>query len=171
MNFFLERQLIKLSCTYQPLSFCKNFKKFLQPFQSYEHMLFSGPKQPIYPEQNFFGTKHYYYFHLHISKFKKNSYSVCRVMKMRHFWAKNVPLAQNKNIFEKNYSYHFHLAVSPFHWAKLLKSSYCRSTVMRMLHFLAQNCPFSQMKFFFRKLVNKPCSFHSCLFTCQKARY
>ena len=28
MNFFLKKQLIKFSCTYWPLSFCKIFKKF-----------------------------------------------------------------------------------------------------------------------------------------------
>ena len=59
MNFFLEKQLIKFSCTYEPLSFCKIFKKF----QSYENVPFSGPKLPICPEQNFFGINHCYYFH------------------------------------------------------------------------------------------------------------
>ena len=39
-------------------------------------MPFSGPKWPICPEQNFFGTNHYYYFHLptgpfHCAKFTK----------------------------------------------------------------------------------------------------
>ena len=43
MNFVLEKQLIKFSCTYQPLSFCKIFKKFLEPIQSYEDVPFSGP--------------------------------------------------------------------------------------------------------------------------------
>ena len=67
-----EKQLIKFSCTYQPLSFCKIFKKF----QSYKVVPFSGPKWPICPEQNFFGRNHYYYFHLligpfHCAKFKK----------------------------------------------------------------------------------------------------
>ena len=76
MNFFLEKQLIKFSCTYWPLSFCKIFKKFLGPIQSYEDVPFSGPKWPICHEQNFFGTNHYYYFHLpigpfHCAKFKK----------------------------------------------------------------------------------------------------
>ena len=76
MNFFLEKQLIKFSCAYWPLSFCKIFKKFLGPIQSYEDVPFSGPKWPICPEQNFFGTNHYYYFHLpigpfHCAKFKK----------------------------------------------------------------------------------------------------
>ena len=32
-------------------------------------MPFSDPKWPICHEQNFFGTNHYYYFHLPISPF------------------------------------------------------------------------------------------------------
>ena len=52
MNFFLEKQLIKFSCTYWPLSFCKILKKFLGPIQSYEDVPFSGPKWPICQEQN-----------------------------------------------------------------------------------------------------------------------
>ena len=76
MNFFLKKQLIKFSCTYWPLSFCKILKKFLGLIQSYEDVPFSGPKWPICPEQIFFGTNHYYYFHLpiglfHCAKFKK----------------------------------------------------------------------------------------------------
>ena len=76
MNFFPDKQLIKFSCTYWPLSFCKILKKFLGLIQSYEDVPFSGPKWPICPEQNFFGTNHYYYFHLpigpfHCAKFKK----------------------------------------------------------------------------------------------------
>ena len=39
------------------------------PIQSYEDVSFSSPKWPIYPEQNFFGTNHYYYFHLSIGPF------------------------------------------------------------------------------------------------------
>ena len=31
MNLFLEKQLIKFSCTFWPLSFCKILKKFLGP--------------------------------------------------------------------------------------------------------------------------------------------
>ena len=53
MNFFLEKQLIKFSCTYWPLSFCKILKKFLEPIQSYEDVPFSSPKWAICPEQFF----------------------------------------------------------------------------------------------------------------------
>ena len=69
MNFFLQKQLIKFSCTYWPLSFCKIFKKFLEPIQSYEDVPFSVPRWTICPEQIFFGTNHNYYFHLPIGLF------------------------------------------------------------------------------------------------------
>ena len=45
------------------------FKKLLEFIQSYEDVPFSGPKWPICPEQIFFGTNHYYYFHLPIGPF------------------------------------------------------------------------------------------------------
>ena len=69
-NFFLEKQLIKLSCNYYPLSFCKIFKKFLELIQSHEDVPFLSPKWPICPEENFFGTNHYYYFQLPIGPFQ-----------------------------------------------------------------------------------------------------
>ena len=50
MNF-LEKQLIKFSCTYLPLSLCK---KFLEPIQSYQDMPFLGQKCHICPEIFFF---------------------------------------------------------------------------------------------------------------------
>ena len=54
----------------------QNFKKILRANPELRDMSFSGPQWPICPEQNFFGTNHYYYFHLpidpfHYVKFKK----------------------------------------------------------------------------------------------------
>ena len=46
------------------------FKKILGLIQSYEDVPFSDPKWPICHEQNFFGTNHYYYFHLPIGPFQ-----------------------------------------------------------------------------------------------------
>ena len=43
LNFFLEKQLIKFPYTYEPLSFCKISKKFLEPIQSDEDNSFLGP--------------------------------------------------------------------------------------------------------------------------------
>ena len=42
--------------------------------------------------------------------------------------------------------------------------------VMRMRLFWVQNSPFGQMRSFSKKPVNKPCSFHSSLSTCQKSK-
>ena len=50
---FFSKNIIKFSCTYQPLSFCKIFKKFLGLIQSYEDVPFLGPKWPICHEQIF----------------------------------------------------------------------------------------------------------------------
>ena len=105
MNFFLKKQLIKFSCTYWFLSFCKVFKKFLGLIQSYEDVPSSGPKQSICHEQNFFSTNHYYYFHLpsgpfHCAKFKK-ILSGSTVMRMHHFWAQNGPFPQMRIFFTK----------------------------------------------------------------------
>ena len=51
----------------------QNFKKI---HRADPDVPFSGPKWTIRHEQNFFGTNHYYYFHLstgpfHCAKFKK----------------------------------------------------------------------------------------------------
>ena len=67
--FFLKKQLIKFSCTYWPISVCKILKKFLGPIQSYEDVPSWGPKWPICPKQIFFGTNHYYHFHVPIGPF------------------------------------------------------------------------------------------------------
>ena len=133
-----------------------------------------GPKWPICPEQNLFGTNQYYYFHLpigpfHSGKFKKYSYSGLRVMRMCHFWdqTKNLPqihLPQTKSFLESYIIFIYLLA--PF----IKQNFYSGSRIMRMLHFLGQNGRFAQRRFFFRKLINKPCSFHSCLSTCQKSK-
>ena len=47
----------------------QNLKKLLELIPGYEDVPFSGTKWPICPEQNFFGTNHYYYFHLPIGPF------------------------------------------------------------------------------------------------------
>ena len=103
--FFLKKLLISFSSTYWPLSFCKIIKKFLEPIQSYD-VPFSGPKYPNLSRTKFFGTNHYYYFHLpvgpfHSAKFLKNSFCGSRVMRMHHFWAQNGPFAPIKFFFEK----------------------------------------------------------------------
>ena len=108
MNFALEKQLIKFSCTYYPFSFCKIFlKKNLRvDLELWRRAPFSGPQQLICPEQKFFGTNHCYYFHLpigpfHCEKFKKNSNNRSRVMTIHHFWAQSAPFSPNNFFFGK----------------------------------------------------------------------
>ena len=108
MKFFLKRQQMGLSCTYWLLLICKILKKFLGSIQSYQDVPFSGPKWPICHEQNFFGTNHYYYFHLpigpfHCTKFKKKFLQQILSYEDAPFWAKNGPFAPNKFFFGKNY--------------------------------------------------------------------
>ena len=77
MNFVLEKQLIKFSCTYQPLSICKIFiKKILELIQSYGDVRHFWDQNSPFVLNKFFGTNHCYYFHLaigpfHCAKFKQ----------------------------------------------------------------------------------------------------
>ena len=52
-NEIFSRKTIKFSCTYQPLSFCKVLKEFLELIQSYQDGPFLDVKWPICPEQIF----------------------------------------------------------------------------------------------------------------------
>ena len=54
----------------------QNFTRILRADPELSDVPFSDPKWPICPEKFFFGTNHYYYFHLsvgpfHCAKFKK----------------------------------------------------------------------------------------------------
>ena len=53
---------------------------------------------------------------------------------------------------------------------KIFKKFFLYIQSYEMCNFWAQNGSFSQMRIFFRKPVNEPCSFHSCLSTCQKSK-
>ena len=53
-----------------PFTLQNFFKNILGLIQSYEGVPFSDPKWPICHEQIFFGTNHYYYFHLPIGPFQ-----------------------------------------------------------------------------------------------------
>ena len=67
MNFVLDKQLIiKFSCTYQSLSFCKIFiTKILELIQSYEDLHhFWDQNSPFALNKIFWGINHCYYFHL-----------------------------------------------------------------------------------------------------------
>ena len=84
----------------------QNCKKIFELIQSYEDMPFSGPKWCICPEQNFFGTNYYYYFHLaigpfHCAKLKKIVTMDPELWGCTIFGPKMVPFASHKFFFLK----------------------------------------------------------------------
>ena len=119
----------------------------------------------------FFGTNHYYHFHLligpfHCATFKKILTADPELWGCTIFGPKMVHLAQTIFFFE-NYWYHSHVN---FHCVKSWKNSSSGSRVMRMHNFLGPKWPISPNENFFRKPVNEPCFLHSCLCTCQKSK-
>ena len=126
-------------------------------------MPFSVPKWHICPEQNFFGTNHYYYFHLpigpfHCAKFKKNSYCRSRIIRICYFWAQNGPFGPIFFFWKIINIILIYLLASFI--VQNFKNSSSGSRVMMMHNFWAQNGQFAQMSIFFRKPVNEPCFFH-----------
>ena len=78
------------------------------------------------PQMNFFLEKQLTKFYVPISpfhsvKFKKNSQSRFRVMRMYHFRAQNGSIVLNKIFFGTNHYFYFHLPAGPFHCSKFLK--------------------------------------------------
>ena len=132
----------------------QNFRKFLEPIQSYEDLLFLGRKWPNSSEQFFFVQTIITFIYLlalfivqNLKKFLQQVYR-SRVMRMCHFWAQNGPFAW--------YSY---LPISPFHCAKLKKNSSSGSRVMRICNFCTENGSFPQMRIFSENLLMSLVSF------------
>ena len=69
-NFVLEKQLIKFSYTYQPLSICKIFiKKIFELIQNYDVRHFWDQNSPFVQNEFLWGINHCYYFHLPLALF------------------------------------------------------------------------------------------------------
>ena len=130
MILFLEKQLIKFSCTYRPLPFCKILEKFLGSIQSYDDVSFSGPKWSICQEQNFFDTKHYHYFHLPKKILTENT----ELWEGIILGPKIVHLPQ---IFLFKILRSFSFTYRPLSLCKMFKKSSSGSRVMRMRNFWA----------------------------------
>ena len=165
MNFFLEKQLTKFSCTYQPFSLCKISKKFLEPIQSYKGAPFLGPKWPICPDkillvQTIIITFIYLlalFIVQNLKKFLQRIQSYEDVPFLGPKWSICL-----KNFFEKLLK-SFSSTYQPLSLCKILKKFFQRIQSYK-------DGPFLQMRIFFRKPVNEPCFFHSCLSTCQKSK-
>ena len=126
MNFFLEKQLIKFSCTYQPLSFCKSFKNILRANPELWGCAIFGPKMVQFPP--------------------------------------------NKIFFGKKLLISFSSTYWPLSLYKIFKKFLKQIQSYQDMPFLGPKCHLPKREFFFRKPVNKPCSFHSCLLSCQKSK-
>ena len=116
-------------------------------------MSFLGPKWPICPEQYFFGTNHYYYFHLpigpfHCTKVKKN-YSGSSY-EDAPFWSQNGPFATNKNCLRK-LLISFSSTIGPFHCTKNFLKIFQQIESYEMHNFWVQNGAFPHMRIFFQK--------------------
>ena len=78
INFVLEKQLIKILYTYQPISICKIFiKKVLELIQSYEDVRHFWDQNSPFVLNKFFGYKPFLllssnYGPFHCAKFKRN---------------------------------------------------------------------------------------------------
>ena len=114
MSFFLEKRLIKVSCTHILAPFIlQNFKKVLRAYPELGRCSIFEPKIVHFSWIKFCRTNHYYYFTFIyllplfiVQNLKRNSYSESRVMKMPHFWGQNglfasFPLPPKKK--EKNW--------------------------------------------------------------------
>ena len=146
--FFLEKQLIKFSCTYQHLSFCKILEKFLEQILSYGDVPLSGSKWFICPEQFFLVQTIIitFIFLLALSsrKILKNFYTRSRVMRMCYFWAQNGPLATN--FFGENY---FSSTYQPPSLCKIFKKFFQWSQSYEGARFLGPKEPTSPNENFF----------------------
>ena len=145
--------------------------------QSYEDVPFLGPKWPICHEQNFFGTNHYYHFHLpiglfHCAKFKKNFTIDLELWGCAIFGPKMVhspPPPPPHFFFWKIINIILIYLLPPFIVQNLKIILSADTELWENVQFLGSTWPISPNEnLFFRKPVNEHCFFHSCLSTCQK---
>ena len=142
----------------------------------YEDVPFSGPKYPNLSWTIFFGTNHYYYFHLpigpfHWAKLKKKILTAdpelwgCTILGPK--WS----ICHKQIFFGKIINITLiYLLASPFHCAKFKKNFFLRIQSFEDVQFLDPNWPISPNENFFIKPLNQPCFFHSYLSTYQKSK-
>ena len=120
-------------------------------------MPFSGPKQPIWPEQIFFGTNHYCYFHLHIGPF--NCANLEKFLQQIHSYGYVPFLGPKRSICPKQKFFgkleSFSSIYYPLSLRKFLKKFFHRIHSYEDAQFWVQNGQFPQMRIFFRKPVNE----------------
>ena len=105
-KIFWYKPSLLLSSTYWGPFQCGKFKKILTADPELWQCTIFGPKVVHLPQTNLFLENYYYHFHLpinpiHCTKFKKNSSSWSRVMRMCNFCVQNGPFSQMR-IFSEN---------------------------------------------------------------------
>ena len=155
-------------------SFLQNLKKILRSDPELWDVQFFGPKWPICHEQNFFGTNHYYYFHLPIAllivqnlkKFLQRIQSYQDVP----FLGKKWPICPQKIFFWKIIIMTLIYLLAPFIVQNFEKPLPADSEFWGCTIFRPKRAHFPKWDFFFKKPLNEPCFFHSCISTGQKSK-
>ena len=151
---------------------CVKFKKHFQSQSRVLGILHFWVRNDPFALNNFFWYKPLLlpsstYWHFSVCKiFKKHSCSRSRVMRTHTFWIQNGSFAP---IFflEKIMNIIFIYPLAPFVVINLKKILKADPGLWRCTIFWVINGSFATIRIFFRKPVNNPCSFHSCLSTCQ----
>ena len=129
----------------------------------------------------FFGTNHYYYFHLSLLLLSSPTFSLHKIKKKilmvdselcgcTIFGSKMVHLPQANLFLEKIINILFIYQQVPFIKQNFQKSFAVDPELWGCTIFGPKMVHFPKWEFFFRKPVNEPCFFHSCLSTCQKSK-
>ena len=118
---------------------------------------FRAQNGPLVLNNFFFGTSHYYYFHLpigpfHCAKFKKILTADPELWRCAIFEPKMVYLPQTIFFFGK-LLLSFSSTYYPLSLSKIFKNSSSGSRVIRMRNFWAQNGPFAKMRIFSENLL------------------
>ena len=138
-------------------------------------MSFSGPKWPICPEQHFFGTKHYYYFHrtfgpFYCAKFLKKFLKRIQSYEDAPFLGPKWSICPEQNFFwKKIINIFFIYLLAPF-VVQNFKNFFSADPELWGCTILGSKMDHLPKWEFFRKPANKPYSFQSCLSTCQKSK-
>ena len=152
----------------------QNFKKILRADPELWGCAIFGPKMAHLSWTIFFGTNHYYYFHLtmgpfHCAKFKKLLVDP-ELWGPRVLGPKMVHLPQTNFFFLKIINITLIYLSAPF-IAQNFKKILPVDPKLRGCTIIGPKiAPISWNENFFTKPVNKPCFFHSCLSTCQKSK-
>ena len=116
----------------------------------------------------FFGINHYYYFHLPIGPFHYEKFKKILTADPDPFLGPKWSI-WSKQFFWKIINIILIYLLFPFivqNFKKILSVD----PELEDAQFLGPKWPILPNESFFRKPVNEPCSFHSCLSTCQKSK-